>query len=241
MALFGDTLLVLNTYSDSISVIDTATNMFERTIDLGLPIAVPGQDSPAYGAGPNAIAVDHSKGIAYVALYNANAIAVVDLSGGAKQPVMGLIPVGYAPASVVLDTADKVLLVANDKGIGTRFSFETDYGVTGYNTHQDNGTVSIVPLPDKKTLASMTTQVYQYNHWDLTCWEDQDSPSPRAHRLTVAAMQSRFPHRVDCAASRHIVSAAAFAPTTGAPAEDGRFRVGPYLDLSSACPKPTFA
>jgi YVTN family beta-propeller protein len=168
MALVGDALLVLNTYSDSISVVDTVTNQVMRTINLGLPIAVPGQGSPAYGAGPNAIAVDHSKGIAYVALYNANAIAVVDLSGGAEQPVLGLIPVGYAPASVVLDKAVNVLLVANDKGVGTRFSFETDYGVTGYNTHQDNGTVSIVPLPNASTLASMTKQVYQNNHWDLT-------------------------------------------------------------------------
>jgi YVTN family beta-propeller protein len=167
MALFGDALLVLNTYSDSISVVDTATNKVMRTIDLGLPIKVPGQSSPAYGAGPNAIAVDPTRGIAYVALYNANAIAVVDLSGGATQPVLGLIPVAYAPASVVLDTADNALLVANDKGIGTRFSFETDYGKTSYNTHQDNGTVSIVPVPGKTTLASMTKQVYQYNHWDL--------------------------------------------------------------------------
>jgi YVTN family beta-propeller protein len=167
MALFGDALLVLNTYSDSISVVDTVTNQVMRTISLGLPIAVPGQ-GPAYGAGPNAIAVDAGKGVAYVALYNANAIAVVDLSGGATQPVMGLIPVAYAPASVVLDKNDNVLLVANDKGVGTRFSFETDYGVTGYNTHQDNGTVSIVPLPSASTLASMTTQVYQNNHWDLT-------------------------------------------------------------------------
>jgi YVTN family beta-propeller protein len=168
MALFGDALLVLNTYSDSISVVDTATNKVMRTIDLGLPITAPGQGSPAYGAAPDAIAVDPTKGVAYVALYNANAIAVVDLSGGATQPVMGLIPVGYAPASVVLDRVDNKLLVANDKGIGTRFSFATDYGVTGYNTHQDNGTVSIVRIPDKTTLASMTTQVYQYNHWDLT-------------------------------------------------------------------------
>jgi len=101
-------------------------------------------------------------------LYNANAIAVVDLSGGATHPVLGLIPVAYAPSSVVLDKANKQLIVANDKGIGTRYSFETDYGVTDYNTHQDNGTVSIAPLPDSKKLAAMTTQVYQNNHWDLT-------------------------------------------------------------------------
>jgi YVTN family beta-propeller protein len=168
MAWYGGHLLVANTYSDSISVIDTATNAVVRTIDLGLPIGVPGAGQPAYGAAPNSIAVDGKAGIAYVALYNANAVAVVDLSKGASNPVMGMIPVAYAPSSVVLDHANNTLLVANDKGIGTRYSFECDYNVCDYNTHQDNGTVSIVPVPDSTTLATMTQQVFENNHWDLT-------------------------------------------------------------------------
>ena len=167
MALFGDALLVCNTYSDSIAVIDTATNKVMRTIELGLPIKTPGNSKPIYGASPNSIAVDEKAGVAYVALYHANAIAVVDLSGSTDEPVLGMIPVAYAPASVVLDAADHQLIVANDKGIGTRLSFETDHGVTGYNTHQDNGTVSIVRLPDKQKLESMTKEVYENNHWDL--------------------------------------------------------------------------
>jgi YVTN family beta-propeller protein len=167
MAFYGQQLLVANTYSDSISVINTATNEVVRTIDLGLPIGVPGEGRPAYGAAPNSIAVDAKKGIAYVALYNANAIGVVNLASGAKNPVMGMIPVAYAPSSVVLDEAADSLLVANDKGIGARYSFETDYGVTGYNTHQDNGTVSIVPVPNNANLETMTKQVFENNHWDL--------------------------------------------------------------------------
>ena len=104
MAFYGQYLLVANTYSDTISVIDTATNKVVRTIDLGLPIGVPGAGQAAYGAAPNSIAVDAKKGIAYVALYNANAIAVVDLSQRQRSnPVMGMIPVAYAPSSVVLD------------------------------------------------------------------------------------------------------------------------------------------
>jgi YVTN family beta-propeller protein len=168
MAFFGQNLLVANTYSDSISVIDTATNQVTRTINLGLPIGVPGEGQPAYGAAPNSIAVDANKGVAYVALYNANAIGVVNLSAGVKNPVMGMIPVAYAPSSVVLDEKNKQLIVANDKGIGTRYSFECDYNVCDYNTHQDNGTVSIVPFPDNATLATMTKQVFDNNHWDLT-------------------------------------------------------------------------
>jgi YVTN family beta-propeller protein len=167
MALFGQDLLVANTYSDTISVIDTATNQVVRTIDLGLPIKVPGSAKSAYGAAPNSIAVDAANGIAYVALYNANAIAVVNLDRHLTNPVVGMIPVAYAPASVVLDKAGKVLVVANDKGIGARDSFECDFNVCNYNTHQDNGTVSIVPLPDTRTLAAMTNQVFRNNHWDL--------------------------------------------------------------------------
>jgi YVTN family beta-propeller protein len=167
MAFHGGNLLVANAYSDSISVINTTTNAVVRTINLGLPIGVPGQGS-AYGAGPNSIAVDNANNVAYVALYNANAIAVVDLTNGAVNPVLGMIPVAYAPSSVVLDHANHSLIVANDKGIGTRYSFECDHGVCGYNTHQDNGTVSIVPVPGDAALAAMTLQVFQNNHWDLT-------------------------------------------------------------------------
>jgi YVTN family beta-propeller protein len=166
MAFYGNNLLVANTYSDTISVINTATNKVARTINLALPIGVPGQ-GPAYGAAPNSIAVDNTLGRAYVALYNANAIAVVDLSAGATSPVLGMIPVAYAPSSVVLDTTNNTLVVANDKGIGTRLSYECDHGVCGYNTHQDNGTVSIVPVPLSGTLQSMTQQVIYNNHWDL--------------------------------------------------------------------------
>jgi YVTN family beta-propeller protein len=171
MAFWGQYLLVTNTYSDTISVIDTTVNLVLKQINLGLPIGVPGSGRAAYGAGPNSIAVDAVNNVAYVALYNANAVAVVNLLPTGSNPVAGMIPVGYAPCSVVLakdENNNNVLLVANDKGIGTRYSFEQDHGVTGYNTHQDNGTVSIIPVPNSTALSAMTKQVFQNNHWDLT-------------------------------------------------------------------------
>jgi len=194
MAFWGEYLLVANTYSDSISVIDTATNKEVRKIDLGLPIGVPGEPGSAYGAGPNSIAVDTVNNIAYVALYNANAVAVVDLNNWTWNPgpwaapafppshssVIGMIPVGYAPSSVVLDAADNALLVANDKGIGTtgydvappptntaENSYAKYYGVSDLNTHEDLGTVSIVSVPKFEALWGLTQQVFQNNHWDL--------------------------------------------------------------------------
>jgi YVTN family beta-propeller protein len=182
MAFWGKKLLVANTYSDNLSVINTTNNVEERKIDLGLPISVPDEKKAAYGAGPNSIAVDATNNIAYVALYNANAIAVVDLRDQA-EPILGYIPVAYAPSSVVLDAANQTLIVANDKGIGTtgfdtvpatwannkspENSYGKSHGVTSFNTHQDLGIVSIVPVPEKAQLAAMTKQVYRNNHWDL--------------------------------------------------------------------------
>jgi YVTN family beta-propeller protein len=187
MAFWGKYLLVANTYDDTISVIDSTCNQEVRKIDIGLPVGVPGEFKPAYGAGPNSIAVDAEKDIAYVALYNANAIAVVDLNAFSWNPLRGMIPVGYAPASVVLDAADDALLVANDKGWGTTGnpnpfqgtvggapitgnSTTTEFGVTALETHQDLGSVSIVPVPGRSDLEALTQKVFQNNHWDL--WDN---------------------------------------------------------------------
>jgi YVTN family beta-propeller protein len=168
MAFWGNYLLVANTYDDTISVINTANNQVVWTIPLGLP---------GLGVGPNSIAVDSVHNLAYVALYNANSVAVVDLPIGVT---VGLIPVGYAPSSVVFDAADGELLVANDKGLGTtgfgvappptntfENSYTKEFGVTDFETHQDLGTVSIVPIPNFFELGALTSKVFQNNHWDL--------------------------------------------------------------------------
>jgi len=194
MAKYGRGILVANTNSDTLSLINTDTQQVARTIDLGLPIKVPGDTIAAYGAAPDSIAVDEKAGIAYVALYKANAIAVVKLQDcdheqwddAPHETVLGLIPVAYAPSSVVFDKRNHQLIVANDKGIGTtiagfpeEFLFSGD--ATGYPSlvnpgdalatgnwsHAEQGTVSLVPIPDQYTLRKLTAQVYVNNHWDL--------------------------------------------------------------------------
>ena len=140
------------------SVIDTINKKKSARSTLGLPIGVPENTCPTFSAGPNPAVVDAKNNIAYVALHNANAIAVVDINNWGSKPVMGMIPVGYAPASVVLDTADNALLVADDKDIGTTGFQKIPPGaptVTSHrfagrprNTHQDLGTAV---LPWKKS------------------------------------------------------------------------------------------
>ncbi len=166
MALYGPYLLVSNTYDDTISVIDTRIDRVVRTISLKFPLPVPGK-GPAFALGPTAIAVDRLRGIAYVALYNANAVEVVNLSGGAPTPFLGLIPVGYAPGSLKLDPATNQLLVANDKGTGTQGSLNTAQGVTAFSSYQDTGTVSLIPLGNLASkISGYSVQVARNNHWD---------------------------------------------------------------------------
>ena len=80
----------------------------------------------------------------------------------------------------MFDSTDGELLVANDKGLGTdgygvappptntfENSYGKEFGVTDFNTHQDLGTVSIIPIASTN-LPTLTTQVLYNNHWDLT-------------------------------------------------------------------------
>lgn len=120
----------------------------------------------AFGAQPTSVAVVGS--VAYVSLYTANAIAVVDLSGGASDAILGYIPTASAPGTVVYDAAHNQLVVSNDKGIGAQSNQVNSHGAgPAYNTHEDQATVSLIALPNYKTLRTMTTQVFQNNHWDL--------------------------------------------------------------------------
>jgi YVTN family beta-propeller protein len=201
MAFWGANLLVVNAYDDTIDVINTTTDTVSSTIKLdpffgGLGVTVP--SGLVTGVGPNAIAVDNSNN-AYVALYNANAVAVIDLN---TQVVLGLIPTGYAPSSVVFDATDGELLVANDKGLGTTGydvsppptnSFENSYGkefgAVDFNTHQDLGTVSIIPMASLN-LPAMTTQVLYNNHWDLTA--NIESASGGSKTATPVAIPAKI-------------------------------------------------
>src|SRR3984957_18841006 len=117
MTISGGFLFVMNTGSETIGVIDLRTNRLMRTISVALTLPSDRDDrdhrddrggfgndwfaddwfgrghdgkGKAFGAQPTSMAVVGS--VAYVSLYALNAIAVVDLSGGADDPVLGYIP-----------------------------------------------------------------------------------------------------------------------------------------------------
>lgn len=163
MAIAGGMLFVCNTSSESISVIDLASHKVMNTINLKLPLDNFGS---RFGAEPTGIAIVGS--VAYVTLYTSNAIAVVDLSGGAAKSVLGYIPTASTPSTIAYDATHNQLVVTNDKGLGTWGSIGQAKGVYGYNTHQDTAVLNLIPVPNMAQLQAYTTTVYRNNHWDLT-------------------------------------------------------------------------
>ena len=179
MTISGSNLYVANAYSDSLSVIDLNTDEVVRTIDLSVPIA-----KGVFGSGPNGVAVTDD-GRAYVTLGQANAVAAINLQGRDAHPVLGYIPTGYFPTSIAYDTAQKQLVVADDKGLGTHVPARSG-GLSGFSTHQDTGTVNLIPLPNANQLARFSTQVFDNNHWNLTTNIEVGPEYIDAHAVPVA-------------------------------------------------------
>ena len=162
MTISGSNLYVANAYSDSLSIIDLKTDKVVRTINLSVPIA-----GGVFGSGPNDVAVTDD-GKAYVTLGQANAVAVVNLQGRDANPVIGYIPTAYFPTSITYDKAQKQLVIADDKGLGSRGNTSTKDGVIGYNTHADTGVVNLIPEPNASELGKFSKQVFGNDHWNLT-------------------------------------------------------------------------
>jgi len=180
MAIYGSHLYVANAYSDSLSVIDLHSDTVVRTVSLSVPIA-----HGVFGSGPNGVAVTED-GKAYVTLGEANAVAVVNLQGRDANPVIGYIPTAYFPTSILYDKAQKQLMIADDKGLGSRGNTKIISGVIAYNTHADTGVVNLIPEPNASQLASFSRQVFTNNHWNLTTNIEVGPQYVNAHAAPVA-------------------------------------------------------
>ncbi len=180
MVISGTNLYVANAYSDSLSIIDLKTNKVSHTLKLSVPIA-----GGTFGSGPDGVAVTEG-GKAYVTLGQANATAIVDLTERDPNPVIGYIPTGYFPASIAYDRAQKLLVIADDKGLGSRGLTNVKDGVIGYNTHADMGVVNLIPEPDTMELAKFSRKVFANNHWDLSTNIEVGSQYVDPHAVPVA-------------------------------------------------------
>jgi YVTN family beta-propeller protein len=182
----GTRLFVANSNADSVSVIDTTTDMEIERIDVRLA------ETALTGASPEGLALSEDGKTLYVANAHSNAVAVVALSEksqGAKSArneertkskIRGFIPTGQYPSALAV--ADGNLFIGNGKGTGFEPSSMrvSNSGRTPnppnaafppnkqknrqggqYSGSIVSGNISIVPLPDEPALARYTQQTMQ--------------------------------------------------------------------------------
>lgn len=139
-------LYVANANSDNVSVIDTKSDKVIKTIS-----AKPMEELP-YGSAPNDVAVAPDGETLYIANGANNLLTVINLKEGRLK---GLIPTGWYPSTVCLSGDGKKLFVANMKGIGSR---QPGVREKGYNTLDQTGSVSFIPVPSADALESYTVK-----------------------------------------------------------------------------------
>jgi YVTN family beta-propeller protein len=143
----GGRVFVSNTGSDSITVIDAATNQVESEI----AIRIPGFEN-LRGALPTGMAYHEASGRLLVAEAGINAVAVIDPR---ERRVLGHIPAGWSPTRVAVH--GDTVFVANGRGSGSGPNAPFGLAVKG------PGSVSIYPMPGAEELAAGTGFVMEAN------------------------------------------------------------------------------
>jgi hypothetical protein len=157
-----------------VSVIDTARDRVIKTIATrpfpGAPL----------GSSPNALArLDDGRLVVSLGRNNALAVYAVDRRPYTAARFEGLIPTGWYPTDVVLDSQRQRLIVANGKGVGS-LGPESKVGPdpatnrTGKWVHSNQGSASIIAVPDRAELWRLTFRVFGNNNWGLHVFGDSD-------------------------------------------------------------------
>jgi DNA-binding beta-propeller fold protein YncE len=102
--------------SDSIAVIDTASDKVLEAFNISAPKAVFPRRQKLRGANPNALALSPDERTLFVSNGGLNAVAVVELGRPGKSQVIGLLPTGWYPSAVSVSKDGRMLYVLNGKG-----------------------------------------------------------------------------------------------------------------------------
>jgi YVTN family beta-propeller protein len=157
-------LFVANGNRNTVSVIDTCKGEAIEQIDVGLTAKAPP------GSTPNALVLSADGKTLYVANADNNVLAVLDVARKGETSSRGFIPTGWYPTAVCLTSDGKKLVVANGKGAVSKPnaalvrpselpSYRADH--PGYDINLLEGTVSIIDVPDEKTLARYSVQAHR--------------------------------------------------------------------------------
>ena len=180
-------LYVTCSNSDIISVINTATDEVVENISVHL------QENRLFGSSPNGLTISPDGKFLYVANGTDNAVCVIQT--GTPGKVTGYIPTGWYPGSVILNKSGENLYVANIKGNGSQ---NQSTNLTGYNSLDHLGSISIITVPGKHELQKMTETVTFNNSWAEKLKEQYKS-ADRKEKVPVPVLpgqSSLFKHVV---------------------------------------------
>jgi YVTN family beta-propeller protein len=153
---------VANGNSDYISVIDAQRLTVVDSIFVGLFK----DNKQLIGSTPNALALDNTGAILYVANGLDNAIAVVQLGkrayteGVGESRVKGFIPTQAYPSGIVANKNE--LYITNLEAIGARTASKVNDQAKAdkaFNAHRQMASVSFIPMPDDAQLRVFTEKV----------------------------------------------------------------------------------
>ncbi len=166
LLLEGNRLFVANSNSDTLSVVDTASNVVSRTISVK-----PFQGA-LMGSSPNGLALLEPDRIA-VTLGRNNAVAIYKVPATAAQAVAfeGLVPVGFYPTAVATNAQSKKMIVLNGRGVGAlgpdrKGGPDPATNKTAKSVYSVVASVSLVDYPSSDQLKTYTAQVLKNNAWN---------------------------------------------------------------------------
>jgi YVTN family beta-propeller protein len=144
-------LFVTNTNSDTVSIVDVATQKVVQTFNVN---PLPGSTVGAY---PNSVAFTGPNTFV-VSVGRDDALAEFGYSGPAT-PVRyeGLIPTDWYPNEVQYDPTVGKVIVSNQEGVGTDGSMQT---------YAYKGTVTSFSMPSNLELGTLTRDVFTDNAWN---------------------------------------------------------------------------
>lgn len=154
-------LYVSNGNENTVTVIDTRKRQAIETINVGPTMRAP------QGSTPNGLVLDRKHNMLFVANADNNCIAVVSVADDEASQVMGFIPAGWYPSSLLL-TSKLSLYIGNSKGLEPHANpMGPTSPLLGGKPSPDSvrdiqrGTVNIVSLQNlKNQIKEWTRQVY---------------------------------------------------------------------------------
>jgi YVTN family beta-propeller protein len=179
-------LYVTQDNSDTVAVIDTASNAVIEEIDATAPPGLMDLAEHYTGTAPNSLALSPDGNTLYVTNGGANSIAVIPLSGAAPHAVAGLIPTGWYPHSVSVSADGRTLYVVNgknDPGADPKYEFSAD---NQYVEQLEQAGLLTMPVPTGPALAADTLQVAANNGYNVP-----ENPNDEA---VMAGLHSKIQH-----------------------------------------------